>query len=95
MIIRWTDRTKEDYRALPGAIQDKADKAFRLFRDNPRHPSLHAEKIDHKKDIWSARIDLNYRFTFQWIHDGIFIRRIASHREAYRRPWQGLSQNAS
>ncbi|MBI4055888.1 MAG: type II toxin-antitoxin system RelE/ParE family toxin [Elusimicrobia bacterium] len=86
MIIRWTHKAKEDYQSLPEAIQEKADKAFRLCQRNPRHPSLHVEKIDHKRDIWSARIDLNYRFTFQWVHGGIFVRRIASHQEAYRRP---------
>jgi hypothetical protein len=30
------------------------DKALLLFERNPRHPSLHVEKIDIERDIWSA-----------------------------------------
>lgn len=86
MIIQWSVKAKKDYQALPGAIQVKTDKAFRLFAQNSWHPSLHVEKIDHKRSIYSARIDRNYRFTFQWIRGGIFVRRMGSHEKAYRKP---------
>ncbi|MDA1276592.1 MAG: hypothetical protein O2960_21450 [Verrucomicrobia bacterium] len=46
------------YAALPPEIRTKAKKAFRLWKDSPRHPSLHFKKVG---DYWSARIDRNWR----------------------------------
>lgn len=86
MIFHWQARAKKDYEALPKDIRRKADKSLRLFARNPWHPSLHVEKIDHRRDIWSARVGRGYRFTFQWISGGIFLRRIGSHDTAYRKP---------
>ena len=86
MIFQWQTRARKDYQALPKDLQEKADKALRLFAQNPRHPALHTEKIDHHRNIWSGRVDRGYRFTFQWISGGILLRRFGSHDEAYRRP---------
>ncbi|MBK1640909.1 hypothetical protein CKO12_03250 [Chromatium okenii] len=46
------------YRQLPQDIQRRADKAYALLQENPRHPSLHFKKVG---DLWSARITLDYR----------------------------------
>jgi len=86
MNFNWLPSAKGDYRSLPNAIRRKADKAFVLFEQNSWHPSLHVEKVDSGRGIWSFRIDLNYRLTFQWIQGGILIRRMGHHQEAYRRP---------
>ncbi|MBI5243212.1 MAG: hypothetical protein HY922_05920 [Elusimicrobia bacterium] len=86
MIFEWLPAAKKDYLWLPKPIRAKADKAFRLFERNPWHPSLHTEKVDPIREIWSARIDKNYRLTFQWVRGGVLIRRIGSHQKAYRKP---------
>lgn len=46
------------YRALPAVIQRQADKAYKRFRVNPSHPSLHLKKAG---PFWSARVSLDYR----------------------------------
>ena len=47
------------YNTLPPATRLAADKAYDLWRTNPRHPSLQYKRIFGK--IWSVRITLNYR----------------------------------
>ena len=46
------------YDALPLDARRQADKAYRLFLDNPAHPSLALKKVG---PYWSARISLDYR----------------------------------
>ena len=46
------------YRNIPEDIQRLADKAYKLLQENPRHPSLHFKKVG---ELWSARVNLNYR----------------------------------
>ncbi len=66
MIFRRSKRFKRAFRALPTGIQEKALKAFRLFAENPHHPSLHIKKIKGLEDVWEGRIDRQYRFTFHY-----------------------------
>jgi hypothetical protein len=49
----------EHYHRLPENIQQKADKNFRLLKENPRHPSLHFKKVG--QNLWSARVGRKYR----------------------------------
>lgn len=57
------------YEMLPSAIQKKAEKQERIFRQNPFHPSLHTEKLHPKgKEVWSFRIDQSYRILFRFIN---------------------------
>ena len=86
MNFEFSEHFKECYRALPKEIQKKVDKAIRLMEANSRHPSLNLEKIDFARDIWSGRVDRNYRFTFQWIPGGVRLRKVGGHQQAYRRP---------
>ena len=86
MTFHWLARAQEDYLLLPAQIKRKAKKTFRFLEQNPWHPSLHIEKIDIKRNIWSGRIDQSYRFTFQWIAGGVLIRRMGAHQDAYRNP---------
>jgi hypothetical protein len=44
----------EKYRALSPAVRAGARKAYRLWAENPFHPSLHFKCIDSKEDIWSG-----------------------------------------
>ena len=46
------------YRSLPRTIQQRADGAFALLKDDPRHASLHLKKVGR---FWSARIGRSHR----------------------------------
>src|SRR5687768_6654490 len=46
---------------LPEPAQDAARKAYRLFRENPNHPSLQFKKIHTREPIYSVRVTLGYR----------------------------------
>jgi len=46
---------------LPADVKAAAQSAYRLFRDNPAHPSLHFKKLEGQDQIYSVRIGLNYR----------------------------------
>jgi len=46
---------------LPEAIQKQAELAFEHFVENPQHPGLQFKKIRGHKNLYSARVDLNYR----------------------------------
>jgi mRNA-degrading endonuclease RelE of RelBE toxin-antitoxin system len=50
------------FEALPEAVQRQANDAYRLFKSNPYHPSLHFKPIDPADpSIYSARVSKRYR----------------------------------
>lgn len=49
------------YRSLPASVREAARKAYRLWSDNPFHPSLHFKCINREENVWSARITRGYR----------------------------------
>jgi len=58
-------RTTEDFRKafakLPDEIRRLARKNYRLWRDNPNHPSLQFKNVHPKEPIYSVRIGFHYR----------------------------------
>jgi hypothetical protein len=50
------------FAALPPEVQRRTRKAYGLWRENPRHPSLHFKKVGK---VWSARVDDNFRVLAQ------------------------------
>jgi hypothetical protein len=49
------------YRALDETIRRRARKAYRLWGENPFHPSLHFKCVNAEEGAWSVRISQNYR----------------------------------
>ncbi len=47
------------------ARQKKVDKVLRLFKKDPKHPSLNTEKLSHG-DVWTIRVDIKNRLFFVW-----------------------------
>ena len=47
--------------AAPAAVQAKAKAAYRLWAENPAHPSLRFKKVHDSAPIYSVRIDLDWR----------------------------------
>jgi mRNA-degrading endonuclease RelE of RelBE toxin-antitoxin system len=73
------ERFKKDFKRLPTAIQERTGKALELFLSNSRHPSLHVKKMEGAPSIWELRVSDNYRITFQFVQEGVLLRRVGTH----------------
>ena len=49
------------YRSLDESIRQSARRAYRLWAQNPFHPSLHFKCINQEESIWSVRVTRGYR----------------------------------
>ncbi|MFZ2650872.1 MAG: hypothetical protein WA210_12295 [Burkholderiaceae bacterium] len=58
-------QTTEKFRSLVAAAvperQARVRGAYRLWRENPAHPSLRFKKVHPRLPIYSVRVDLNWR----------------------------------
>ncbi len=79
MIVRWTDRFTQAYEKLPLEIQKRFDEKIKLFKSNPKHPSLNTHRVKKTSDIWEAYVTKSYRWTFQFIRGGVKLRVIGTH----------------
>ncbi len=61
MISHTTPEFWEYYQRLPENIQGLADKNYKLWSKNPRHPSLHFKKLAGYDTLYSARVGDHYR----------------------------------
>ena len=51
----------EAYRLLDQDTRSNARKAYRLWSQNPFHPSLRFKCVNRQENVWSLRITLDYR----------------------------------
>jgi hypothetical protein len=49
------------YSRLTDETRQSARKAFKLWAENPFHPSLHFKCIDREENVWSVRVTRAYR----------------------------------
>jgi len=49
------------YADLDQRIREAAKRAYSLFEENPAHPSLRFKKLAGYDDVWSVRINEQYR----------------------------------
>ena len=85
--IEASHRFKDAYRDLPPKIQAKVKKALRLLTENPRHPSLQSKPIQGIQGIYEARVDQNYRMTYERIPgDIVRMRTVGKHDQALKNP---------
>ena len=68
----------EQLSKLPKAIQKKTNRQFTTLLTHYRHPSLRTRKMGGS-NIFEARIDLHYRFSFQVEGEEIYILIIGPH----------------
>lgn len=61
MNSRTTERFRRAYSLLPSQVQQQAREAYRLFRDDPKHPGLQFKKVHSHLPVYSARVNLDYR----------------------------------
>jgi hypothetical protein len=53
---------------LPPHIERAAVKAYRLWKDNPQHPSLQFKRVGDPEPLYSARVTQDYR-AVAWIEE--------------------------
>lgn len=68
MISHTAARFRKAYRQLPAPIRKQAKEAYKLFQQNPRHPSLRFKRVHLTQPIYSVRASLDYRAV--GIHEG-------------------------
>ena len=56
-----TWRFRETLLQLPEEVRQNAREACKLWRQDPRHPSLHFKRIHTTKPIYSVRVALGWR----------------------------------
>lgn len=61
MNSKTTERFRKCYSELPDRIKKQARDAYKLFRDDPYHPSLHFKRIHSTQPVFSVRVTLDYR----------------------------------
>ena len=78
---------KKKCRKLPPEVLKKLNKTIRLLAENPLHPSLQSKPVEGAPGIYEARVDLNYRLTYERLPDNILrLRVVAKHDEALKNP---------
>jgi mRNA interferase RelE/StbE len=85
--IRTSKRFIKNYQKLPADIKVKVKKALRLLAEDVRHPSLRTKPVEGAPGIDEARVDQNYRFTYQRLPgDMLLLRVVGKHDETLSRP---------
>lgn len=79
MRSRTTESFRKLFRALPAEVREQGREAYRLFAQNPYHPSLRFKQIEG--DIYSARVTLDYRAVGARSGDEIIRFWVGSHAE--------------
>ena len=46
---------------LPERVREQARKCYRMWRQNPLHPSLHFKRIHSQENLFAVRVGLGWR----------------------------------
>ena len=85
--IRFTRRFLKSFSRLPAPVQEKIKKQIALLAENPRHPSLQTKPIQGARGVYAARIDQDYRMTYErGADDTLVLRVVGKHDEALKNP---------
>lgn len=69
------------YASLSGPNCRAARRAYTLFTENPNHPSLRFKKLGGYEDVWSIRVNEQYRAVGERKGDTIIWAWIGTHNE--------------
>lgn len=61
MLSHTTNRFWKCFNFLPHEIQERAKRTYKIWSENPSHPSLHFRQIHTAEPIYSIRIGLNHQ----------------------------------
>lgn len=81
MNLVYTDRFAQAASELPKDARAKLPKALKLLAGDPHHPGLQTKKIQGVpgREIFEARLDQHFRFTFHLQGDLLVLRNIDHH----------------
>jgi mRNA interferase RelE/StbE len=79
MKVEYVPRAVDALEDAPAAVQKAFLKQIEFLRENLRHPSLRAKKYDEAKNLWQARVNLDWRFYFAIRDDTYLVLEIMSH----------------
>jgi hypothetical protein len=77
------------FATLPEEVKVRARKAYRQWRENPSHPSLHFKRVHSREPIYSARVSLKWRVLGLWEGNSMYWFWIGTHAD-YERMLQQL-----
>ena len=49
------------FEVLPQRVKETAKKNYKIWKENPFHPSLEFKEIKSKGNIWSVRVGIGWR----------------------------------
>ena len=85
--IRFTRRFLKSFVRLPAAVQEKVKKQIALLAEDPHHPSLQTKSIQGAPGIYEARVDIDYRMTYERdVNDTLNLRVVGKHDAALKNP---------
>jgi len=77
--FQFSKRFKKEYNNLPKEIQKAFEAKLSLFLKQISHPSLRVKRIQGTKNRWEGSITMKYRFTFEFLENGLIFRAIGTH----------------
>jgi len=84
--IRFTRRFLKSFARLPAAVQEKVKKQLALLAEASRHPSLQTKPVQGASGIYEARVDIDYRFTYERDEgETLVLRVVARHDKALKK----------
>ena len=69
------------YERLDPPVREAARRAYKLFAEDPGHPSLRFKKLGGYDNVWSVRINEQYRAVAERTGDTIVWAWIGSHND--------------
>jgi mRNA interferase RelE/StbE len=85
--IKFTRRFWKSFTRLPADVQVRVKKQIALLAENPRHPSLQTKPIQGATGLYEARVDRDYRMTYEReADDRLLLRVVGKHDEALNNP---------
>lgn len=73
------------YRGLDPRVREAARRAYRLFQEDPGHPSLRFKKLGGYDNVWSVRVNEQYRAVGERHGDTMIWVWIGTHNEFEKR----------
>ena len=85
--IRFTRRFLKSFARLAALVQERIKKQIALLAENPPHPSLQFKLIQGAPGIYEARVDADYRLTYERdANDTLVLRVVGKHDETIKKP---------
>ncbi len=82
-----TERFRKSALELGPEIREKLREQIGLLAEDPRHPSLRVKKVKGAGPVFEARVDANFRFTFEFGPGReIILRVVGPHDPPLKRP---------